>query len=255
MSQHQLTRHYDTKYAADATSEAPVPLSLDQPLPRDRFAAAVAELPRRLPKGADVLELGAGNGLIARSLLAGGVPFGSYTLGDLSEARMAGLRRNFTDPRFRFAQTDAERPSATVQGPFDAVLMVALIEHLVDPLRAMIDVRSLLKPGGFVYVDTPNIAKWTRRVKLALGRFPSTASDNEGLTTYAGREVDLHDEGHLHYFTYRSLELMLTGRCGFSRVERTGYFIGPRPIDARVGTRLARRYPTVFSEIACFAYA
>lgn len=45
MSQHQLTRHYDTKYAADATSEAPVPLSLDQPLPRDRFAAAVAELP------------------------------------------------------------------------------------------------------------------------------------------------------------------------------------------------------------------
>ncbi|WP_351233388.1 class I SAM-dependent methyltransferase [Streptomyces sp. NPDC002133] len=255
MSQPNLARHYDIKYAADATDEAPTPLSLDQPLPTDRFSAAVAELPRRLPKDADILELGAGNGLMAQSLLAGGVSIGSYTLGDLSAARMAGLRRNFTDSRFRFVQTDAEHPSATVQGPFDAVLMLALIEHLVDPLRAMIDIRSLLKPGGFVYLDTPNLAKWTRRAKLALGYFPSTASTNEGLTTYDGREVDLYDEGHLHYFTYRSLELMLTRRCGFSRVVRTGYYMGPRLIDARVGTRLARWRPTMFSEVACFAYA
>ncbi|WP_167455456.1 hypothetical protein [Streptomyces tirandamycinicus] len=58
-------RHDDIKYAADATNEALSPLGLDQPRPRDRFAAAVTGLPERLPKGADVLELGAGNGVIA----------------------------------------------------------------------------------------------------------------------------------------------------------------------------------------------
>jgi SAM-dependent methyltransferase len=255
--QDRLTEHYDAKYAveADASGSSLTPIGLDQPTPHNRFEAAVAFLPPRTPANADVLELGAGDGIVAESLRAGGVPFSTYTIGDISEARLTGLRRNLTDERFRFAQADAENVSATVAGPFDAVVMIALIEHLVDPLRAMADIHGLLKPGGFVYIDTPNIAKWTRRLKLAAGRFPSTASQNEGLTTFGGQPADLHDEGHLHYFTYRSLTLLLTQRCGYSRVEPLGYYLDGRPFGRRLGTRLARQRPTLFSELACLAYA
>jgi len=226
---------------------------MGRPSPTNRFEAAVALLPPRLQAGADLLELGAGDGVVAESLRAGGVPFGSYTIGDISDGRLAGLRRNLSDERYRFVQADADKVTATVEGTFDAVVMVALIEHLVDPLRAMSDIHAVLKPGGFVYIDTPNIAKWTRRVKLAAGRFPSTGSQNEGLTTYTGEPSDLYDEGHLHYFTYRSLRLMLTQRCGFSRVEEMGYYIDRR-LPA-LGHRLAAMRPSVFSEIVMVAYS
>ena len=48
-------------------------------------------------------------------------------------------------------------------GQFDAIIMNALIEHLIDPLRAMQGIRKLLRPGGLVYIDTPNLAKFTRQ--------------------------------------------------------------------------------------------
>jgi SAM-dependent methyltransferase len=249
----RLLNHYNHKYSAELTARLPKPLPIAAPRPRNRFAAAVVTLARHLPKGADVLELGAGDGLVAESLRAGGVPFASYTIGDISAPRLAGLRRNLSDPRFRFTDASAEHPSRSLTGPFDAAIMVALIEHLIDPIGAMADLRTLLKPGGFVYIDTPNIAKWTRRMKLAWGSFPSTASTNEGLTTYDGEPVDLHDEGHLHYFTPRSLSLMLTQRCGYAAVEFHPYFESPGFLGSRLGTILAYLRPSLFSEIACVA--
>lgn len=249
----RLLEHYNRKYSSELTGPLPTPLPLTTRRPRDRVAAAVVTLAARMPDGADVLELGAGNGLIAESLRAGGVPFASYTIGDISATRLIGLRRNLTDPRFRFTDTDAEHPSQSVTEPFDVAILVALIEHLIDPIGAMADLRTVIKPGGFVYLDTPNVAKWTRRIKLACGRFPATASTNEGLTTYAGEPVDLHDEGHLHYFTHRSLSLMLTQRCGYAAVEFHPYFESPAFLGRRVGTALARLRPTLFSEIACVA--
>jgi SAM-dependent methyltransferase len=249
----RLLEHYNRKYSTELTSPPPVPISPSTRRPRNRYAAAVVTLAAQVPKGAKVLELGAGNGLIAESLRAGGIEFASYTIGDISTARLTGLRRNLTDPRFQFTDASAERPSQSFAGPFDTVIMVALIEHLIDPMGAMADLRTLLAPGGFVYIDTPNIAKWTRRIKLAFGRFPATASTNEGLSTYDGHPVDLHDEGHFHYFTHRSLALMLTERCGYAAVEFHPYFESPALLGGRIGSGLARVRPTLFSEIACIA--
>jgi len=191
-------------------------------------------------------------------LIAHCLKFDSYTLSEFSDARLDGLVRAFKDPRLRVLKLDAESLPAEKLRTYDAIIMLALIEHLTDPLGAMQRLRNLLKPGGFVLIDTPNVAKFTRRVKLLGGRFPSTASRNEGLTTYEGNNVDLYDEGHLHYFTYRSLSFMLTNRCGFSRVEKLGYFIGPngqRLFGHRLADWLARRWPEMFSEVVLVAYA
>jgi hypothetical protein len=121
----------------------------------------------------------------------------------------------------------------------------------VDPLGALLRIRRLLRPGGFVYLDTPNVAKWTRRLKLLAGRFPSTSSRNEGWTGYDGQPVSLHDEGHLHYFTYRSLSLLLE-RCGFSRLEKHPYAGGGR-LGAGVADGLARLWPELFAEVCLVA--
>jgi hypothetical protein len=45
---------------------------------------------------------------------------------------------------------------------------------------------------------------------------------------------DLQLEGHLHYFSFHSLELMLTQFCGFSETDRLGCFNGPYKLPSRL---------------------
>jgi 2-polyprenyl-3-methyl-5-hydroxy-6-metoxy-1,4-benzoquinol methylase len=252
----KLTEYYERTHGDERDAPPPQHVAVELAWPADRFEAAAHDLAPRIPPGARVIELAAGDGRLAESLRVSGVDFSSYTVLELSQARLAGLRRHLTDDRYRFLQGDVEDiQAATADDTYDVVIMLALVEHLIDPMGAMSQIRGLLRPGGFVYLETPNIAKWTRRIRLSLGRFPSTASYNEGLTTHGGNEATLYDEGHLHYFTFRSLELMLTERCRFGRIERLGYFNGPYALPRPVGGWLARHWPTMFSEVALAAYA
>lgn len=252
MQKYSLKSHYDRKYASESTP-APIEAIRAARVPITRFEAVVKCFPQHF-KGGDVLEIGAGNGNVAKALLLSELEISNYSLGDISRPRVEGLRRQLDDDRVSIMEIDAENISEREHGKYDAVIMVALIEHLIDPLRAMQRINKLLKPGGFVYIDTPNIAKYTQRIKLFLGRFPSTASQNEGLTTYSGQPVDLYDEGHLHYFTYRSLSLMLLERCGFSRVEKFGYPGGRTPLGKYLHNCFAKLWPELFSELAMVAY-
>lgn len=240
MADEGLQRHYEQKYAHEVHgSEKTVGLNRR---PSNRYEAAVATMHRTF-RGGDILEVGGGDGIVARSLLKTGLAFDRYTLTDLSEARSTGAARSLADPRFDAFSLDVEKSTDVLDGRrYDAILMIALIEHLIDPIRAMTRIRSLLKPNGFVYIDTPNIAKYTRRIKLLAGYFPSTASTDEGLRTYGGQSVDLYDEGHLHYWTFRSMRGMLTHYCGFSDVEPAAY-----------GHPLSGIWPQMFSDLAIVA--
>ena len=107
-----MLRHYDAKYADDATS-APEALVLPTPTPLDRFEACVSDLPGRLT-GGHVLEIGAGNGRLTRSLLAAGLRCDSYTATELSDVRLGALRRCVGDPRVRVAHLDIEQDGRRV---------------------------------------------------------------------------------------------------------------------------------------------
>ncbi|MGE0799221.1 MAG: class I SAM-dependent methyltransferase [Lautropia sp.] len=253
MTTDRLKEHYEWRYSAERHIRS-IQSIADTDCPTDRYQAAVHYLPR-LFKGTSVLEVGAGTGHIAKSLLERDLGISRYVLSDISGPRLEGIRASLADSRVSVVEMDADEPPADLAGQFDAIILVALIEHLVDPMGAMKKLRSLLRPGGFVYVDTPNIARYTQRLKLLAGRFPSTGSTNEGLTTHDGKDADLYDEGHLHYFTFRSLSLMLTRYCGYRRVERLPYAGGRNPLGAATHFRLARLWPEMFSELLVAAYA
>lgn len=255
MATERLKRHYDEKYAQprDIGGGSAIPLVAH---PDDRFEACVKTVSERFHGGA-VLEIGGGDGRIALSLLRAGLPCERYVLSDLSEVRIRQAAATIDDPRVEARVLDIEREP--VHGPgepgYDCVIMVALIEHLIDPISAMTTIAASLKPDGFAYIMTPNVAKWTKRIHLMRGRFPSTGSRQEGLVTYEGSPVDLHDEGHLHYFTFRSLSRLLLERSGFERVERLPYASRPAPLGPRIGHALARLRPELFSELCVVAYA
>src|SRR5262249_2214446 len=96
----RLARHYDAKYGAER--EAPGAARGRAPPARSsRHEACLTFFPRHFG-GGDILEIGAGNGLVARSLAAAGVPFDHYTATEYSAARLEGLRRSLTgDARVR----------------------------------------------------------------------------------------------------------------------------------------------------------
>jgi ubiquinone/menaquinone biosynthesis C-methylase UbiE len=45
-------------------------------------------------------------------------------------------------------------------GSFDAVVMWDIIEHTIRPVNALTEVARILKPGGYLFVSTDNVANW-----------------------------------------------------------------------------------------------
>lgn len=79
-----------------------------------------------------------------------------------------GMDSLINDPRIRFIETDvavAPRTKLICDGhdlPFqdqsvDAVIVQAVLEHVVDPYRCVAEIHRVLKPNGLVYSDTPFI--------------------------------------------------------------------------------------------------
>jgi SAM-dependent methyltransferase len=228
-----LVDHYDRKYAQQVAPE-PIPRVV-HPIGRAEMLVKIASE----DAGGRYLEIGAGNGAVLLSLLD---RYDELVATELSPTRARALAACFAGHRrVHVVCGDIERDRLDYpDGHFATVALCDVIEHLLDPIAALKELHRLLRPGGRLLIATPNIAKWTRRVKLALGFFPSTASLDEGLLAYDRRTpTELLDEGHFHYFTFRSLRRICIERVGFRRVDTLGY--GRTP--------LSRHLPTLFSDV------
>ncbi len=129
-----------------------------------QIAALVAAT---LPKGARILDFGAGQGALSQRLHDLGY---SVLAVDIDAAQFkAGVP---------FEALDFNRPDqvaafhARHQGQFDLVLGVEIIEHIENPWQYVRDLKNLTKPGGWIIISTPNITSWfSRLVFLLQGRF------------------------------------------------------------------------------------
>ncbi len=249
-----LKEFYDNKYIADRAEEIRDIKLTNRPT--NRFENCLSYFVHTF-SGRGLLELGAGNGTITKAILKQSPRIVEYTASDLSENRLVAIKEQLNDSRLNIQQIDVENFDFGTSKKVDGIIMVALIEHLIDPIRAMKEIRKALNPGGVVYIDTPNVADFSNRLKLLRGKFPSTASRNEGLVKYDGTPVDLFDEGHLHYFTFTSLSKMLTDNCGYTSVRYAPY-ASKRVIKGGFGIKLhdslAKSQPGLFSSLSLVAY-
>src|SRR3990172_7821963 len=64
---------------------------------------------------------------------------------------------------------------------FDVVVFGEVLEHLVDPHRALVEAAKVLRGGGYVVASVPNVAHGSVRLALLDGAFPYT---ERGLLDY-----------------------------------------------------------------------
>jgi hypothetical protein len=99
------------------------------------------------------------------------------------------------------------------------VTSIEVFEHVTEPLEEARRIRMLLRPGGALYVTTPNFASLTRRLVGA-----------------RWRAIEYPE--HLNYFTPSTLDKLLS-RAGFRRASATT--TGLSPSDLRDALRRAPR--------------
>jgi len=238
MDKQILSEHYDQEYAKSTVREELLKPLKVKTYPRDRFEAAVY-----WGKGeGKILEIGAGSGNVISSLRES---YDEYVVTEFCEEALKILRELFgNDAKVKIIKNDIEEKNLPFSREyFDTISMIAVVEHLINPISVLKYCHSLLKPGGKILIQTANMAKWTRRLKLLFGFFPSTGSRSEGFVTYEGEPTNLYDGGHLHYFTYRTLERILKEKIGFKKVQYC----------SQGGNFLSKLFPTLFSE--CFVIA
>ncbi len=167
---------------------AGVEKNIDRFLARCRqYCAAAGPKPR-------LLDIGCGNGaLLKRALQAGFECQGIEISSPLADQ----ARQQTGCPVHTCFLADANLP----EGSFDAVTMYDVIEHLQSPRTDLATVRELLRPGGILFLFTPNENALPRKIAKACYRLSAHA---------VSRPLEvLYYANHLSYFTRASLSRLL----------------------------------------------
>jgi 2-polyprenyl-3-methyl-5-hydroxy-6-metoxy-1,4-benzoquinol methylase len=176
-------------------------------------AARLAAALPHVPPGARVLDLGCG-----LTDLPSRLP--SYVGCDRSPEILLVQRARFPSAVFfkwDFAESDAPVGLAA-QGPFDVVLLLAVLEHVAKPHRLVARAASLLGPGGRLVVTTPHpLGRLPLETGAALGLLsPHARDEHETLLGRAALEEAGRSAG-VSLVLYRRFLLGLNQLAVFSR--------------------------------------
>ena len=106
---------------------------------------------------------------------------------------------------------------ATKAGPFDGIVATEIIEHVAHPDQFLAKLSTLLKPGGFLFLTTPNGAYFNNR----LPRF----SDCSDPSIFEAIQFKPNSDGHI--FLLYTDEIHRCANAAGLRVDTLSLFINP----------------------------
>lgn len=142
--------------------------------------------------GQTVLDLGSGDGALAKMIEASGNKVVGVEVSALAieKARAKGIKVYDRDLNKDWA--------GSIEEKFDAVVCGEVIEHIFDTDKFLRNIYEVLKEQGRLIISTPNLAALGRRIFLLFGINPH-------IELTARKE----DAGHIRYFTLGGLRRLL----------------------------------------------
>lgn len=88
---------------------------------------------------------------------------------------------------------------------FDVIILSDILEHLLNPEKALVLMKQYLKDGGFLVASIPNVANWTVRIPFIFGSFNYK---EDGIVVWP----------HYRFFTNHSIKKMFK-KCGYTIIN------------------------------------
>ena len=147
-----------------------------------------------------ILDLPAGNGLLADALRAAG-----------HEVVCADINGERSD----YVYADMAQALPFGDDEFDAALCLEGLEHLIDPVQLLRELARVTKPGGTLIVSTPNVMSFFSRLQFLFTGVPYQFNPAAVPVLPPGEAAD---RGHIFPLSYFQLRY-LCGHYGL-RVKR-----------------------------------
>jgi cyclopropane-fatty-acyl-phospholipid synthase len=162
----------------------------------------------RLKPGSRVLDVGGGWGTFTEHAGRRGIEVTSLTISRHSEAFLTDLIQRLRLP-CRVLNRDFLEYAAPE--PYDAIVILGVMEHLPDYPAVLRQFQRLLKPGGYVYLDASAFReKYSKPTFVSRYIFPGDHSYfclHEFLTAVAKTPLEVlavHNDRHSYYLTCKA---------------------------------------------------
>ena len=141
--------------------------------------------------------------------------------------------------RWKFVKIKAEKRLPFKDSEFDLIWHFDVIEHVEKPFMFLSEQYRLLKPGGYLLFNTPNLLRLTNMMKLFVGRlkFPEKIGYTEEIGDYI----------HIQEYTEWNLENLIK-EVGFSNYVIDHSFLGLHFMSVKFSDRPKSRLGKTLSQ-------
>lgn len=209
------------------------------------FYEASGIISRWLPASARVLDVGCGTGAITLRVTQGknneivGIE-PDPVRAETARGRGIDVVTGFLDEAFLAAR-----------GPFDVILFADVLEHLPAPPDIIMLAAKGLRPGGSIIASVPNVAHWTVRFRLLLGRFNYTdygIMDATHLRWFTRKTfVALFERSEIEHSKFEVVELAASAGTWLSEYQRFPFNLLPKKLRFKMIQSLSQKFPGLFA--------
>lgn len=202
----------------------------------------IFEIKRLAQAPCNILDLGCGNGDLARFLKK----FSHHVEGVTISEKEYDIAKKVLDHVYVY-NLENGLPDDVLKNQYEIILCSHILEHICYPNKLLLDIKSVLSANGHVVVCLPNILHYKSRLELLKGNF-----------NYA--DVGLWDHTHFKWYTFASAEKLflengfkvkhkyVTGEMPFGRILK---FV-PKNIKNKIFFYLTKISPGFFGDQLVF---